>query len=258
MAFETVNVGTVANDGTGDTPRAGMTKVNNNFGKAVEGPATTVTNERLVVFDGTTGKLVKQGSKTEANLVEGPASATSGRVAVYNGTTGKVLQDGTKLEADLVVGPSSVTTDRIALFDGTTGKLIKQASVAVGDLLALSGGTMTGAIVTNKQVETTLVTLGTSGTITVDLSSSMLQTTGTLTGNITSLVTSNRAAGRSATLRIINGGTNRTITYSASWRWVGTKPASGFTLNANKVGILTLTAFGTNETDIIAAWAVEP
>jgi hypothetical protein len=212
----------------------------------------------LVVFDGTTGKLVKQGSKTEANLVEGPASATSGRVAVYNGTTGKVLQDGTKLEADLVVGPSSVTTDRIALFDGTTGKLIKQASVAVGDLLALSGGTMTGAIVTNKQVETTLVTLGTSGTITVDLSSSMLQTTGTLTGNITSLVTSNRAAGRSATLRIINGGTNRTITYSASWRWVGTKPASGFTLNANKVGILTLTAFGTNETDIIAAWAVEP
>lgn len=291
MAFETVNVGTVANDGTGDTPRAGMTKVNNNFGKAVEGPATTVTNERLVVFDGTTGKLVKQGSKTEANLVEGPASATSGRiavydgatgkllqdgtkleadvvtgpasatsgrVAVYNGTTGKVLQDGTKLESDLVVGPSSVTGDRIVLFDSTTGKLIKQASVGIADLLALSGGTMTGSIVTDKQVETTLATLGTSGTITVDLSASMLQTTGTLTGNITSLVTSNRSAGRSATLRIINGGTNRTITYSASWRWVGTKPTSGFTLDANKVGILTLTAFGTNETDIIAAWAVEP
>lgn len=258
MAFETVNVGTVANDGTGDTPRAGMTKVNNNFGKAVEGPATTVTNERLVVFDGTTGKLVKQGSKTEANLVEGPASATSGRIAVYDGATGKLLQNGTKLEADVVAGPSSVTDERIAVFDGTTGKLLKEATVTVSALLPLAGGTMTGAIVTNKQVETTLVTLGTSGTITVDLSSSMLQTTGTLTGNITSLVTSNRSAGRSATLRIINGGTNRTITYSASWRWVGTKPASGFTLNANKVGILTLTAFGTNETDIIAAWAVEP
>lgn len=192
MAFETVNVGTVANDGTGDTPRAGMTKVNSNFGKAVEGPSTTVTNER------------------------------------------------------------------IAVFDGTTGKLVKQATVGVSALLPLAGGTMTGAIVTDKQVQTTLATLGTSGTITVDLTASMLQTTGSLTGNITSLVTSNRAAGRSATLRIINGATNRTIAYSASWRWVGTKPASGFTLPANKLGILTLTSFGANETDIIAAWAVEP
>jgi hypothetical protein len=59
-------------------------------------------------------------------------------------------------------------------------------------------------------------------------------------------------------LRIINGGTNRTIAYSSDWRWVGTKPTSGFTLNANKIGILTLTSFGTAETDIVAAWAVEP
>jgi hypothetical protein len=169
-----------------------MTKVNSNFGKAVEGPASTVTADRLVVFD------------------------------------------------------------------GTTGKLVKQATVGVSALLPLAGGTMTGAIVTNSQVETTLLTLGTTGTITVDLTASMLQTTGSLTGNITSLVTSNRAAGRSATLRIINGATNRTIAYSASWRWVGTKPASGFTLPANKLGILTLTSFGANETDIIAAWAVEP
>jgi hypothetical protein len=258
MPFDVVNVGTVANDGTGDTPRGGMTKVNSNFAKAVEGPASAVTADRLVVFDGTTGKLVKQGSKSEATLVEGPATATSGRVAVYDGTTGKLLQDGTKLEVDLVTGPASVTAGRIAEFSGTTGKVIAQGSVPISSLLLLSGGTMTGAIVTNSQIETTLATLGTSGTITVNLTASMLQTTGTLTGNITSLVTSNRSAGRSATLRIINGSTNRTISYSASWRWVGTKPASGFTLPANKIGILTLTAFGANETDIVAAWAVEP
>jgi hypothetical protein len=225
MAFQTVNVGTVADDGTGDSLRAGGQKVNSNFALAVEGPAAVVTDGRVVVFDGTTGRLVKQG---------------------------------TQLATALVVGPASVTADRIALFDGTTGKLVKEASVLVADLLALAGGTMTGAIVTSKQVETTVTTLGTSGTITVDLTDSMLQTTGTLTGNITSLVTSNRAAGRSATLRIINGGTNRTVAYSASWRWVGTKPANPYTVPANKLGILTLTAFGTAETDIIAAWAVEP
>lgn len=225
MPFQTVNVGSVADDGTGDSLRAGGQKINTNFGLAVEGPASAVTDGRVVAFDGTTGRLVKQG---------------------------------TQLAASLVSGPSSVTDERIAVFDGATGKLLKESTVAVSALLPLAGGTMTGSIVTDQQVETTLVTLGTSGTITVDLSSSMLQTTGTLTGNITSLVTSNRAAGRSATLRIINGGTNRTITYSASWRWVGTQPASGFTLNANKIGILSLTSFGTAETDIVAAWAVEP
>lgn len=225
MAFSTVNVGAVADDGTGDSLRAGGQKINANFALAVEGPAAAVTDGRVVAFDGTTGRLVKQGGK---------------------------------LAADLVSGPASVTGDRIVLFDSTTGKLVKQASVGVADLLALAGGTMTGAIITAKQVETTVTTLGTSGTITVDLSDSMLQTTGSLSGNITSLVTSNRASGRSSTLRIINGGTSRTIAYSSSWRWVGAKPANPFTLNANKLGVLSLTAFGTAETDIIAAWAVEP
>ncbi len=320
MAFDTVNVGTVANDGTGDTARAGMQKVNANFTKAVEGPATSVTADRLVVFDGTTGKLVKQDSKTAASLVEGPASATSGRIAVYNGTTGKLLQDGTKLEADvvtgpatatsgriavynggtgkilqdgtkleadlvtgpasvtadrialfdgttgkllkqdtktaasLVEGPASVTTDRIAVFDGTTGKLLKQASVLVSDLLPLSGGTMTGAITTDKQIVTTVATLGTTGTLNIDMNASMLQTTGTLTGNIT-LTTSNRSAGETVTLRIVNGGTNRTITWPAGWKFVGTAPAAPETITANKVAIVTITAFGTADTDIVAAYA---
>jgi hypothetical protein len=291
MAFDTINVGVTGNDGTGDTIRVSYQKTNTNFGKAVEAPASTVTDGRIAVFDGTSGKLLKQasvaatsvvagpasatngyiavfdgvsgkvirnGTKVETDVVIGPASATDGRVAVYDGVGGKLLKDGTKLESDLVTGPASVTAARIAEFSGTSGKVIAQSSVAVADLLPLTGGTMTGGIVTDKQIETTLVTLGTSGTITVDLSASMLQTTGTLSGNITSLVTSNRSSGRSATLRIINGGTSRTVAYSSSWRWVGAKPANPFTLSANKLGILTLTAFGANETDVIAAWAVEP
>lgn len=60
--------------------------------------------------------------------VVGPASATSGRVAVYNGTTGKLLQDGTKLEADLVTGPASSVDSEFAIYNSTTGKLIKRAS----------------------------------------------------------------------------------------------------------------------------------
>lgn len=65
--------------------------------------------------------------------VVGPASSTSGRVAVYNGTTGKLLQDGTKLEADLVTGPASSTDNAIVRFDGATGKLVQNSGVEVDD-----------------------------------------------------------------------------------------------------------------------------
>jgi hypothetical protein len=66
------------------------------------------------------------GIADTASLVVGPASATSGRVAVYDGTTGKLLQDGTKAEADLVVGPAAATDGAVALFDQTGGKLLRE------------------------------------------------------------------------------------------------------------------------------------
>ena len=143
------------------------------------------------------------------------------------------------------------------MFDGTTGKLLKQATVLVSDLLPLSGGTMTGAITTNAQIVTTVTTLGTTGTLNLDMNASMLQTTGTLAGNIT-LTTSNRAAGKTVTLRIVNGGTNRTITWPAGWVFVGTAPASPETITANKTAVVTITAFGTADSDIVAAYAEQP
>jgi surface protein len=104
MPFDVINIGTIPNDGTGDPLRTAFDKTNDNFALAVEGPA----------------------------------AATSGRVAVYDGTTGKLLQDGTKVEADLVVGPASAVADTVALFDGTTGKLIKGGGKANADLVVTS------------------------------------------------------------------------------------------------------------------------
>jgi hypothetical protein len=135
MPFDVINTGTTANDGTGDPLRTAFTKVNDNTAKTVEAPTGAVTADTVVLFDGTTGKLVKGGGKVNADLVTGPASATSGRVAVYNGTTGKLLQDGAKLEADLVVGPALATADAIAVYDSTTGKLIKDSGVTVQQLV---------------------------------------------------------------------------------------------------------------------------
>lgn len=106
-----------------------------------------------------------------------------------------------------------------------------------------------------QNLETTIGTsLGTTGTVNLDMAS----LTGSyqsinMTGSIT-FTTSNRDAGRSVTFRINPGASSRTLTYPGTWRFVGTKVTS---LNASKLAVLTLTFFGTADSDCIAAISVE-
>jgi hypothetical protein len=76
---------------------------------------------------GTEVQLLQTGDGGTGDVV-GPASSTNGAVAVYNGTTGKLLQNGTKLEADLVTGPAASVDSEFAIYNSTTGKIIKRAS----------------------------------------------------------------------------------------------------------------------------------
>lgn len=74
-----------------------------------------------------------------------------------------------------------------------------------------------------------------------------------LTGNL-ELTTSNLANGRSLVLRLVADATERTLTFPIDWKFVGTKPA---TIAASKTAVLSLTAFGAANTDIVAAYAVQ-
>jgi hypothetical protein len=187
MPFDSIFVGTTANDTTGDSLRAGGQKINANFALAVEGPAAAVVDERIVVFD------------------------------------------------------------------GTGGRLVKQASLGVSALLPLAGGALTGEVTTTKQIASAVTSFGVTGTIALDFAESMLATTGTLTGNITFTGTG-YAAGRSITIRVVNGGTLRTLTFPAGWVFVNAKPAN---IAANKSGLLSLISFGITEANVIANWAAQ-
>jgi len=70
-------------------------------------------------------------------------------------------------------------------------------------------------------------------------------------GNVTFTGT-NYTAGRSATVRIVADGTDRDLTFPSNWKWVSLKPTS---LTASETGILTVTCFGSADTDAVAAWA---
>nr|UVF62627.1 hypothetical protein [Yangshan Harbor Nitrososphaeria virus] len=88
-------------------------------------------------------------------------------------------------------------------------------------------------------------------TTALDFSGDQLQTI-SISAN-TTFTTSNRATGKTKTIKITTDGSTRTLTFPA-WKFVGTKPTDQA---ASKVGILTVTCFGTADTDIVAAYAVE-
>jgi hypothetical protein len=76
----------------------------------------------------------------------------------------------------------------------------------------------------------------------------------TLAGNVT-FTTSNRGAPKALSIRIIGDGSTRTLTFPA-WKFVGAAPPAS--LAANKIAILSVTCFGSADTDIVAAYSAEP
>lgn len=68
--------------------------------------------------------------------------------------------------------------------------------------------------------------------------------------------TLNRRAPKAKIVRLVNNGVEHTLAFPATWRWVGS--AAPTSIAASKVGILSVTCFGSTDADLVAAWAVEP
>ncbi len=107
-------------------------------GGNVVGPSSAVNNN-VVLFDGVTGKLIKDSGVAISTLtakVSGPSSSTDSHIVIFDGVTGKLIKDsGFALSAlsTLVTGPASSTDNDIAVFDGTTGLLLKDTGLSSTD-----------------------------------------------------------------------------------------------------------------------------
>lgn len=91
-----------------------------------------------------------------------------------------------------------------------------------------------------------------AATVNLDFDGTMEQSL-SLTGNVT-FTTSNRAAVKTVSVRILADGSIRTFTFP-SWRWLQAVPAS---IAANKVAVLTIKTYGAADTDVVAAYKEEP
>jgi hypothetical protein len=76
----------------------------------------------------------------------------------------------------------------------------------------------------------------------------------TLTGNVT-FTTSNRAVGRAVVVRLLSGASARTLNFPSGWVFLGSVPT---TLAANKTAVISVTFFGSADTDAVVAYAVQP
>ena len=100
MALQSINIGTAANDGTGDNLRVGGDKINDNFSEIYTafGNGSTLSSLAVTALNGATAnELVTVGSTTteldaEANLTfDGTTLAVSGNVTIANaGNIGSV------------------------------------------------------------------------------------------------------------------------------------------------------------------------
>jgi hypothetical protein len=88
-------------------------------------------------------KNLNGGGTGGTGNVNGPASATDGHLAVFDGATGKIIKDGgAPAGGGDVTGPSSAADADIVLFDGVTGKILKDSSKTIVTTLGATDTTI--------------------------------------------------------------------------------------------------------------------
>tara|TARA_R110001583_G_scaffold137769_2_gene289348 strand:- start:977 stop:2053 length:1077 start_codon:yes stop_codon:yes gene_type:complete len=143
--------------------------------------------------------------------------------------------------------------------DSTEALGLKWAAAAAGYLAPTLGGTVinSGATVSDltslslSSANNIAWNVTTSG-VDIDFSEPDIQTISIAA--TTTFTTSNRAAGKTKTLRIITDGTERTLNFPAGWNFVGTAPTSQA---ASTTGLLKLINYGTTDAFIVASYQVE-
>lgn len=118
--------------------------------QTVQGPAGGAVDDNVVVFDGTSGVLVKDSGVSIDDLapLDSPAftgiptapTAAPGTSTTQIATTAFVAGE----TDDAVDGPASATNNAIALFDGVSGKLIKDSAVLISEVALLASPAFTG------------------------------------------------------------------------------------------------------------------
>jgi hypothetical protein len=167
MAQQTLNVGSNANDGTGDTLRAAMTKVNTMFTELYLSPlsggdlsfsgneiSATRSNEDLVFKPSGTGAISFPAIRINDNNIEGTRSNEN--INLLPNGTGSVIFGALKING------TSLSSDDSSIININDG-LIVDGTMNVSGAATLSGATNLSSTLAVPSALTTLSTLNVTG-----------------------------------------------------------------------------------------------
>ena len=168
MAQLTLNIGSNANDGTGDTLRAAMEKVNTNFTELYASPlfsgdlsfsgnniSATRTNDDIVFVPAGTGSVAFPAIKINDNNIEGTRSNEN--INLVPSGTGSVVFGAIKIKGTTLSSDDSAS---INVNDG----LIVDGTMSVSGASTLSGATTLDSTLAVASGLTTLATLSVTST----------------------------------------------------------------------------------------------
>lgn len=180
-------------------------------------------------------------------IYDGSFWRTTSRSVTPIDATYITLSSDATLTNERVLGAGTYTT--ISSTATTVAVNVNGTTAATADTVAVRDS-VANLVASNLQPNVS--TLATTGTVNIDFAGDGFRTQAALTGNIV-YTASNYAAGRSITIKVINGATQRTLTFPTGWIFLnGSKPT---VILASKTAVLTVTCFGTLEADCVAAWS---
>lgn len=166
--------------------------------------------------------------------------------------------------AEVSVGPSEPSGSELIWYDtdeptddaATMRSALGLGTAAIADSTAFATAAQGALADTAAQRVFAHDALAYSATVDLDMASlSGLYRTVTMDGALT-LTTSNRAAGRNVVLRLLAGASTRSLTFPGGWVFLGAAAPSS--IAAGKTAVLSLSFFGSADSDCVAAYSVQP
>jgi hypothetical protein len=215
--------------------------------------ATTATNSGVVLVGDEGAALSITISNSWATVAYRTNTVGTGIVyraprSIESATTRAIVDD------DVVTRINNASTNTVT---ASAASMVNFVDTSEAQTVAgAKDFTSTGNIFSGKYVQLahSALAVDSAGTnFVVDLTNNAYRTI-TATNDVNFIQSTNRAAVRTTVVRIDPNGTNRNLSFNASWSFLGTRPTNIISTN---IGVLTVVAFGTAETDILAAYSVE-
>jgi len=204
---------------------------------------------------GAQGSLIRNGpgAPLDTTGVDGDYWFNTATSDLYEKSNGTYLVVANLKGATGATGAAGADGAAASVGGSDTQVQFNDGGSAFGGDAALTFDKTTGEL-SSENTKLDVESLAYAASVDLDFLEGGLKTV-SLTGNI-QFTTSNKASGRMLMVRIVADGSGRNYTLPAGWTFVGSAaPAS---IAAGKVGVLSLTCFGSNDSDVVAAYAEEP